>query len=484
MFAQGAEIREYWTKIAREYDVYKYLRLSQRVEGLRWDAEKSVWVVTVRDLSKEGAEQTYTHEADWVLTAIGRFNAWRLPDYPGLESFKGLLRHTSNWDPTFDPAGKRVAVIGNGASGIQLVANIQKHVAHLDHYARNKTWIAASFSGDATSTEPIQIPKEQRELFSRDPDAYLAYRKELESKYWRGFDTWLKGSETNVKSREDLIRLLEERLGSRRPELIKNLIPEFSPHCRRLTPGPGYLEAITAENTEFIQDNILRFTETGIETVDGKHREVDAIFCATGANIDSIPPFSIEAHGQDIRSLWTEDGDGYGFPYTYLGLATPGFPNLLFIHGPNGSGRSGTVPHNVEVQLTLYAQILRKAAREGIRTMQPSRAAADDFVQYSDAFWKTTVLSEDCSSWYNSGKPGARIHGLWPGSAALVTILSRNPRWEDWNYEYYHTNRLAWYFGNGSTRRERDLEADITTYLKDPTKIDLRDIHESWWVVP
>ncbi|KAI0136204.1 hypothetical protein BJ170DRAFT_698949 [Xylariales sp. AK1849] len=479
-FAQGAEIKDYWTGIARKYDVYKYLKLSQRVEELSWDEAKAIWQVRVQNLS---TAQVYVYEADFVLTAIGRFNAWKLPEYEGRKDFKGLLRHASNWDPNFDPTGKRVAVIGNGASGIQLVANIQKRVARLDHYARNKTWIAASFAGDSTSIEPIPLPPDTKESF-KDPKEYVKWRKDLEEKYWREFSSWLRGSEKNDRAREDFIQLMQGRL-AKKPELLKNLVPDFSPHCRRLTPGPGYFEAITEDNVEYIQTHIKRFTETGIETVDGKHREVDAVFCATGANVDSIPPFSIIAHGKDLTKLWGEGGE-YGFPYSYLGFATPGFPNLLFLHGPNGSGRAGTVPHNVEVQVTLFAKILRKVAREGIKTIQPSKKAVDDFVQYSDAFWKTTVLSENCSSWYNGGKPGARIHGLWPGSAALVTIVSRNPRWEDWEYEYLSDtgNRLAWYFGNGSTRMEADLGYDITSYLKDPADIDLRDLHESWWNVP
>ncbi|XXG97109.1 hypothetical protein Hte_003404 [Hypoxylon texense] len=480
-FAQGPEIRSYWQGLARKYDVYKYLKPSHRVDELRWDETKSVWNVKVQNLN---TGETFTQEFDFVLTAIGRFNAWRLPDYPGIKDFKGLLRHASNWDPEFDPTGKRVAVIGNGASGIQLVSNIQKRVQHLDHYARNKTWVAASFAGDETSITPIPISPELRESF-KDPNEYVKYRKELEAKYWRGFASWLKGSELNDKAREEFIEIVKKRL-AKKPELINSIIPDFSPHCRRLTPGPGYFEAITEDNVDYIQTRIKRFTETGIETTDGKHREVDAVFCATGANVDMVPPFGIWANGKDLSQLWRQDGE-YGFPYTYWGVATPGFPNLGFIHGPHGSGRSGTVPHGMEVQIAFYARLLRKVGREGIRTMQPSRRAADEFLDYSDAFFATTVLSESCSSWYNGGRPGGRIHGLWPGSAAQQTVVYRHPRWEDWDYEYLLAgagNRFAWYFGVGSTRKEEDPEADITPYIRDPATVDLRDVHESWWDLP
>ncbi|KAI5863384.1 FAD/NAD(P)-binding domain-containing protein [Durotheca rogersii] len=479
-FAQGHEIRAYWEGLAKKYDVYQYLKLSHKVEELRWDDERSVWDVKVRNLS---TGETFVHEADYVLTAIGRFNAWKLPDYPGLRDFKGLLRHASNWDPNFDPTGKRVAVIGNGASGIQLVANLQARVQRLDHYARNKTWVAASFAGDETAITPIPISAELQESF-KDPNEYVKYRKVAESKYWRGFSSWLKGSELNEKSRQEFIKIVEKRL-AKKPELAASVIPDFSPHCRRLTPGPGYFEALTEDNVDYVQTPIRRFTETGIETADGRHREVDAVFCATGANVDMVPPFSIWAGGKDLTQLWRQGGE-YGFPYTYLGVATPGFPNLGFIHGPHGSGRSGTVPHSVEVQVAFFAKLLRKLGREGIRSLQPSRRAADDFVQYADAFFRTTVLSENCSSWYNSGRPGSRIHGLWPGSSTQLTIIYRDPRWEDWEYEYLPGtgNRFAWYFGLGGTRKEQDPNVDITPYIRDPATIDLRDIHESWWDLP
>jgi len=247
----------------------------------------------------------------------------------------------------------------------------------------------------------------------------------------------------------------------------------------------GYLEAITEENVEYIQTPIKRFTETGIETIDGVHREVDAVFCATGANVDMVLPFSIRANGLDLKEAWNSDGK-FGFPYSYLGIATPGFPNLLFVLGPHAVGPSGPVPHSVEVQLTYFATLLRKVAREGIKSMQPSQNAADEFVDYCDAFFATTALSDNCSSWYNGGKPGSRIHGVWPGSASHITLVRRNPRWEDWEYEYLSNsgNRFAWYFGNGWTRKETDPNSDMTSYLKLPEQIDLKDLHESWWDLP
>jgi hypothetical protein len=260
--------------------------------------------------------------------------------------------------------------------------------------------------------------------------------------------------------------MLKQRI-AKKPELFDRLLPDFSPNCKRLTPGPDYLEALTEDNVDYIQTPIKRFTETVIETENGKHREVDAVYAATGANIDMAPPFSIRAFGKDLKDAWKHDGEDK-FPYTYLGLAVPKFPNLFLIHGTHGTGPSGTVPHSVEVQLTYYAKVLRKISREGIKSIPPSQKAANEFQVYSEAFFRKTALTDNCSSWYNGGKPCGRIHGVWPGSAAHVTIIRRDPRWEDYEYEYLSDsgNRFARYFGNGWTKREQDPKADITSYLK------------------
>ncbi|KAJ6788791.1 hypothetical protein PWT90_07606 [Aphanocladium album] len=479
-FAPGHEIRDYWQSVAKKYNVYQFAKFQHLVEDAAWDAETAKWRVAAKNLM---SKETQSEAFDFVLTCIGRFNNWKLPTYPGIGDFKGTLRHTSNWDASFEPEGKKVAVIGNGASGIQVVATLQKSVARLDHYARNKTWIATSWAGDERTAGAQPIAKEVQNTF-QDSAAYTSYRKKVEDKYWRGFPAVLRGNAKNANLRTSFIEVMRKRL-SKKPQMIEHMVPDFSPNCRRLTPGPGYLEAIAEDNVDYIQTPIRRVTATGIETEDGVHREVDAIFCATGSGTDLVPGFPIKANGKALSDIWAPGGE-QGYPYTYLGIATPGFPNILFIHGPYGTGPSGTVPQSVESQLAYVAKLLRKVSREGIQSIDADTKAADDFNEFSDAFFKTTVFSDNCSSWYNGGKPGGRVHGIWPGSAAHLTIVRREPRWEDWNYKYLSGsgNRFHWYLGNGSTKREADPEADITSYLRNPEEVDLKDLHESWWSIP
>ncbi|KAF2085405.1 FAD/NAD(P)-binding domain-containing protein [Saccharata proteae CBS 121410] len=494
-FARGDEIRDYWQSLARKYGVYSHMRFKTPVRRCEWNATLSQWAVTIEDLS---TGHTTTEHFDFVCPAIGRFNDWKLPSYPGIETFKGLLRHSSNWDPTFDPRDKSVAVIGNGASGIQVVPELQPVVKKLDHYARSRTWIAGSLGGRERKAGSMPFSAQQIKDFE-DPAKYLSYRKTLEETYWRKFGSVFKDSADSQNAKENFRQLMAQRLKDK-PELVDALVPDFSPHCRRLTPGPGYLEALTEENVEFIQTPIKRFTEDGIETVDGKHRPVDAVICSTGANISNAPPFPIVAGEFNLARDWEPEGK-FGHPYNYLGLGVPGFPNMLFIYGPNSAAVAGTIPHSAENQITYIARLLRKVSRQGIRTAMPSKAATDDFVEYMDAFFPKTVFSENCRSWYNGGRAGARIHGVWPGSGTHLNMARREPRWEDWEWTLLNDpteqqddgvdgmeklrrkgNRFAW-LGNGTTRKEKDQESDLLSWLRKPEDIDLRDYHEQWWDV-
>ncbi|GME64886.1 Flavin-containing monooxygenase [Neofusicoccum parvum] len=480
-FARGAEIRDYWQEIGRKYGVYEKTQFKTKVERADWDPSRSQWKLVVEKLD---TNETREEWFDFLVPAIGHFNAWKLPDYPGINDYKGFIRHSSNWDPSFDATGKTVAVIGNGASGIQVVPELQPIVKQLDHYARSPTWIAGSLGGRDRLPEPMPFSKEQLEDF-KDPKKYLEYRKTLEETYWRRYGSVWKDGEENKNAREKFIDLMAKRLTDK-PELLEQIIPAFSPHCRRLTPGPGYLEALTKPNVNFIRNPIKRFTETGIETEDGVHRPVDAVICSTGANVSFAPPFPIVSGDYDLSRDWKHDGK-FGFPYSYLGLGVPGFPNLLFIYGPNSGAVAGTIPHAAEVQVTYIARLLRKVSRQGIATATPSRAATDDFVDYCDAFFPRTVFSENCSSWYNGGRAGARVHGVWPGSGAHVNFVRQDPRWEDWEWGYGDgarggRNRFA-YLGNGRTAKELDPESDLLSWLRVPGEVDLRDLHERWYEV-
>ncbi|KPI40175.1 putative sterigmatocystin biosynthesis monooxygenase stcW [Cyphellophora attinorum] len=412
-YGRGAEIKAYWKGLVAKYNLGNTIQLSHRVLEARWSEALAKWQIRVEHLGAVRVE-----EADFLITATGHFSDPRLPSYPGIETFQGHLRHTSNYDPAFDAAGKRVAVIGNGASGIQVLPQLQKVAKSLDHYARSPTWIAGSFGGE-------KIPpstSDSRELAPQDAQGYTQFRKSIENKSFDRFSIIFKDQLPNKKARETFQGLMAARLGDKRDELLDAVTPSFSPNCRRLTPGPG--------------------------------------------------------------------------------IATPGYPNLFFLLGPNSTGPGGTLPHSLENSVTYIAKVLRKVSSQRIRTIQPTEAATRDFRAYCESFFPRTVMSENCSSWYNGGINGGRIHGIWPGSGSHLNIVRRQVRWEDYEYTYLNRqgNRFG-YFGNGwsvkdiqaaelatskqeTTGEDGEREVDFSSYLKPEAvdgKLDLRDYHESWW---
>ena len=277
-----------------------------------------------------------------------------------------------------------------------------------------------------------------------------------------------------------------------KPDLADKIIPEFPPNCRRPTPGPGYLEALSKPNVDLIQTPIQRFTERGIVTADNTERDVDVVICATGANIDFAPPFPVISNGVNLNLAW-KPGGVYGYPYMYLGMSTPGFPNIFWIGGPYSTSPSGTVPNSFENQITYIAKVLRKVRGQGIQTIIPSFRATEDFIEYCDRFYSRTVWTgndddsrerENCRSWYTGGVPGGRVHAIFPGSSAHANYVRRDPRWEDYEYTYVNRsgNRFA-YLGNGWTSREMHGNADLTPHLKLPEDVDLRSWCEGWWDV-
>ncbi|KAH8648617.1 hypothetical protein BX600DRAFT_389195 [Xylariales sp. PMI_506] len=478
--AQGAEIQSYWKQIAEKHDAEKAIKLNHEILAAEWSEDKAKWVVTVRS-----PVNTHVDEVDFLIMATGAFSHPKLPNYPGLDEYEGHLSHSSRWDHNFVLNDKTIAIIGNGASGMQLLPQLHKRAARIDHYVRSGTWVAAPFGDNPED----RLSDELRSTFAEDPGAYLKYRKRIENKSFTGFANSVKGGEKSNELRENIIKGMKKRLRGR-TDILEAIMPDFSPSCRRLTPGPGYLEALTEPNVEYITAHIERFTKTGIRTVDGKDRPCDAIVCCTGADMSFAPPFPLRSGSVDLSTAW-RPGGSIGYPKTYLGIAAPGFPNLLFLNGPQAAAPTGTTNFSIENQVTAAARILRKAAGQGIRTMAPTAQATEDFQAFCDAYFPRTVQSDGCSSWFNGGVRGGRVLASWPGSGLHANSVRREPRWEDWEYTYRTKsgNRFA-YFGNGWTQKDamfmNQSFVDATPYLDVASvggQLDLRDYHEKWYEV-
>jgi cation diffusion facilitator CzcD-associated flavoprotein CzcO len=212
-----------------------------------------------------------------------------------------------------------------------------------------------------------------------------------------------------IRAQNEFVKNMKRRLAGK-PELIDNLIPSFPPACRRLTPGPGYLEALTNDKVDIITSNIVKVDETGIIAADGQHRPADVIVCATGFDTSCTPRFTVKGRGGlTLAEHWKET------PQTYLSIATDGFPNYFISLGPNAGLGEGNLLTLIEKAVDYFTECVRKIQRDNIRAMSARPDAVKRFAQFCDQYFSRTVFSSKCRSWYKGGTEDGRITALWPG---------------------------------------------------------------------
>lgn len=243
-----------------------------------------------------------------------------------------------------------------------------------------------------------------------------------------------------------------------RPDILQSILPSFAVGCRRVTPGLGFLEALVQKNVEFVNTAITSIDKTGITTADMVHHDLDVLVCSTGFNASSPPPFTVTGlNSKTIQAAFLPR------PRTYLSLAVNGFPNYFMMLGPNGAIGTGSLIVMIEGFGDYIVKCIRKIQKENLKCMDVSENAVDDFMCHVDTYFKRTVFSDTCKSWYRSnGGNGDKITGLWPGSCLHCLEVLRSPRWEDFKYE--HQGKTSSWLGYGWTAREKESR-DLAWYL-------------------
>lgn len=330
MFSPSDEIREYLEHCVDKYDLGKYIHLHHRVTNATWDEDKCIWNVEIEDMDNQLVFSDWCH---YLINAGGILNNWRWPDIPGLHDFQGKLVHSANWPRDWEYRDKdlKVAVIGNGSTGIQIVPAIQPHVRQLVHIVRSPTWVtpgaASRYPSLRGGSMPDRFSEEQKEHFRNDPESYLAFRKQVEREINSKFQMLVNGSDRADEVRRMAHQSMVSLLGPDGARFAEKVIPDFPVGCRRITPGVGYLEAFTKDNVRIVTDaKIERADATGLVMSDGEHIDLDAIVCATGFDVSFTPRFPIRGRdGVSLKDVWSEPN----IPYAYLSMAVPKFPNYF-----------------------------------------------------------------------------------------------------------------------------------------------------------
>ena len=401
-FSPQPEIQAYLQRVAREAGVLDRFVFDTRVETARWDDEQQRWMVEVT-----GPDGPATYAARTVLSGAGGLSEPKLPEIEGIETFQGDVFHSAQWDHSVDLTGKRVAVIGTGASAIQLVPELQRIAGHVDLYQR---------------TAPYVLPRHDRRYSSLEkaalrhvPGLQKLYRTAI---YW-GRETYVPAFTFQPKIAAPAKRMALGNLKKhvKDPVLREKLTPTFEIGCKRILISNAYYPAVASDNVELVTDPIAKMTGSGIVTADGTEREIDALVVATGF------PIAHAITGRTGRTL-AERFAEHGMS-AYKGTTIPEFPNLFMMVGPNtGLGHSSMV-FIIESQVAYIRDAIRQMRTNRLATVEVKEAPTADFNAGLQKRMKRTVWTTGgCASWYLDDQ--GRNTTLWPHATfTFRRLLSR-----------------------------------------------------------
>ncbi len=390
-FAPQKEILAYLNHCADKYGIRPLIRFNTSVVRATWDERSATWEVLASDGSR--------HRARALISACGGISRPSLPDVPGAESFTGKTFHSARWDHDASLAGKRVAVIGTGASAIQIVPSIAPIVGKLSVFQRTAPWI---------------VPRNDRAI---RPNAKSAYRKfPALQKLARGalyarhelFALGFLGNERVMQLGEWQARVHREKQISD-PVLRAKVTPKYRLGCKRVLISNDYYPALQLPTTELVTDSIESIVPDGIVTRDGQHRQFDAIVYATGFHVaDFEAPFEVRGRGgRELKEVWRES------PEAYLGTTISGFPNLFVVFGPNTGLGHNSMVYMIESQVAYVIDALKTMKTRALASVEIRREAQTSFNQEIQTRLAKTIWATGCKSWYISAS--GRNTTLWPG---------------------------------------------------------------------
>jgi len=404
VFSYQPEILTYLKGVTDKYELRPYIKFDSHVKRAQWDDAEYRWHV----FTESGQE----YVAQFLISGAGALHIPSLPDIPGLEDFRGPAFHTAQWDHDVDLTGKRVAVIGTGASAIQVVPELVKTAGQVQLYQRTAAWIKPRIN--------FAFPRAVRRAFEFVPGLRAALRT---ATYWT-----MDSRAIALAKRPQLMRAAEwmYKANMRRyikdSELRAKLTPHYRAGCKRILISDNFYQAVADPKTEVITDGIARVTSDGIVTVDGTERPVDALVLATGFHVtDWFTFLDIKgANGEDVGDRWIREG-----VMAHRGITVADVPNLFLLLGPNTGLGHNSVVFMIESQIHYVAAAIAAADKVGAQALAPTRAAQDRFNDELQSDLSTTVWNTGgCRSFYLDEHGVNRA--LWSGLASEYWLATRS----------------------------------------------------------
>lgn len=381
---KGAEIERYLIDVAEKYDVRRHVVFDTRVIACTWDEARELWVVTTKSGNTERQ-----WEVNAIINGHGVLNRWSMPDIPGLTDFRGPAMHTAGWDPSVDVRGKRVAVIGTGASGAQVATALAPQVEHLTVFERSKHWVLNNPEINLGVTEGVKFALREiphyKEWFRFRVYWFTGdglYGNVVRDDNWPNQDVSI--SAQNDAARHYALGYIKSKFADR-PDLLEKLTPDYPIFGKRivLDADNGWLDTLKRPNVTLETRGIEHIEADAIVLKDGTRCEVDIIVLATG--FDLAPPLgSLKVYGRN----GVEAGAAWGMDdaRAYLGIMVPGYPNFFMTLGPNSApNHAAGVNMVIEAQLNYIIEALDMLVAEKGHTIEPSAEAFRDWNDKVDA---------------------------------------------------------------------------------------------------
>ena len=401
-FSKGQEILSYLEQCAAEFGVLPHVRCGAEATTVTWDEQKASWTAELQ--LADGSTDTVT--ASVVVSAVGQLNRPKLPDIDGLDSFAGPVFHTARWRHDVSLEGKRVAVIGTGASAMQLLRTTADIADRVVIFQRSPQWAIPARDYHR------RVSPDKRWLFQHVPFYLGWYRFTLA---WRFGDHLLPSVEIdpawahpersvsarNDRHREYLTEFIRSEIGENHPDLLAKAIPGYPPYGKRILVDNHWFRTLTRTNVDLVTDRIERVTSTGVLLETGEEFPVDVIVLATGFEASKLVwPLEVRGRGGvTLRDLWGDDD-----AQAYLGITVPGFPNLFCMYGPNTNlGHGGSIIFVAECQARYVMACLTMLLERGLPSLEVRREVFDDYIRRLDEAHARLIWSHTgMDTWYRN----------------------------------------------------------------------------------
>lgn len=409
-FSRREEVHDYLTGITDRMMVRPHVRLKTRMTGARWDPARRLWVVDLE--SGAGRERV---EASFLISAIGQLSDPFVPEIAGRDSFKGPIFHSAHWPEGLDLAGKHLAVIGTGATAMQLVPTVADQVASVTVYQRSKQWarpIAGYSSPIGEGAQwllrnvPFYTEWFRFNMFWRYGDGLLpCLRKDPD---WPHPDRSVNA--VNDRHREEMTAFIQSELTGH-PDLIEKCVPSYPPYGKRILLDNGWYRTLLKPNVSLVTEGIDHIDGDAVVAVDGERRPADIVVLATGFRVAQMAGRLniVGSDGVTLAESWGEDN-----PTAFLGLSVPGFPNFFCMLGPNsGPAHGGSVIFQAECQTRYITSCLVQMIEQDIAAVDVCRDVLENYVKRVDAEHEQLIWTHPGVDTYYRNRHG-RVFSVMP----------------------------------------------------------------------